>query len=323
MSDLARHRDEQCVQALRDYLDGGGERALRAACELGREALESGLGVLDLTAMLQRALAQVEQGNGRHPRLREQVVPFVLECYSPYELAHRGARQANLALRRINETREEEIRRLAHELREESDQALAAVHHALDAVAGDMSSAARAGLDLVRERLGEMEAHLRRISHDMRPSTLDDLGLVPALRFLGEGISGRHGLAVQVEAPTHGRLPAAVETALYRVAQDALTNVVQHGRASRVTLRVERAEGQVVMSIADDGIGFDGSDMDHPGGRMGLGITGIRARVAPLGGTVEIRSAPQGGTELVIPIPILSLDLPPTPPRVPARSAGH
>jgi two-component system sensor histidine kinase UhpB len=306
MSDLTRHRDEQCLQALRGHLRGGGEAALHAAYELGREALQSGLGVLDLTAMLQRAVEQAGD-NGRRTHPGGEIGPFLLECYSPYEMAHRGAREANAALRRINETREEEIKRLAHELHDEAGQMLAAVYLALDAVAGDVAPTACERFETVRTRLRDVEVQLRRISHEMRPLMLDDLGLVPALRFLGEGIARRSGLRVQVEGSSEERLPAAVETALYRAAQEALTNVVRHAGASCVTLRVERGVGRVVLIIIDDGIGFDARTLGGSG-RVGLGIAGIRARVAPLGGTLEIRSTPRTGTELVIPIPILSPD---------------
>jgi signal transduction histidine kinase len=301
-------RDARCVQVLRDYLAGGGEAALHAAYELGREALDDGLGVLDMTSMLQRALTQVSDPLGGGTRNHDEVAPFLLECYSPYEMALRGVREANAALRRINEAREEEIKRLAHELHDEAGQMLAVVYLALDAVAGDVPPEARERFELVRTRLRDVEVQLRRISHEMRPLMLDDLGLVPALRFLGEGIAKRGGLEVHIEGSNAPRLPAAVETALYRVAQEALTNVVRHARATRATVRLERHEGQVALSITDDGVGFETGTLAGPRGRTGLGIVGIRTRVAPLGGILELRSVPSGGTELLIRVPQLGLE---------------
>jgi len=304
MNELTR-RDEQCLTALRDYLAGGGEATLHAAYEFGREALESGLGVLDLTAVLQRTLVQVDGDAAHAPH---GMAPFLLECYSPYEMAHLGAREANEALRRINETREEDMKRLAHELHDEAGQMLAAVYLALDAVADDVAPTARERFETVRERLGDVERQLRRISHEMRPLVLDDLGLVPALRFLVEGVAQRSGIAVRVEGATGLRLPAAVETALYRSAQEALTNVARHARAGSATLRVDRCEGYVALTVTDDGVGFDARDIESNGGATGLGLGGIRARAASLGGTLEVRSRPGRGTELIVRIPTLNLD---------------
>jgi two-component system sensor histidine kinase UhpB len=306
MSEATRRHDEQCLRALRAYLAGGGEAALHAAYEVGREALENGLGVLDLTGVLQRALIRNADGDHALARQVEEVEPFVFECYSPYEMAHRGMREANSALRRINERREEEIKRLAHELHDEAGQMLAAVYLALDAVAGDVAPEGHGRFQTVRARLRDVEVQLRRISHEMRPLMLDDLGLVPALRFLGEGVAKRSGLAVRVEASADERMHPAVETALYRCAQEALTNVVRHARAARVTLRLERRADRVAMIVSDDGVGFDPRTLHDRGGHTGLGIIGIRERVESLAGTVEIRSDAATGTDLTIDIPLRS-----------------
>jgi len=294
---------ERFVDALRGYLAGDGEMALNTAYELGRESLASGRGVLSHTALLHRAMmvASVDQPAGAADAI-ERSGPFLLECYSPFEMAHRGARDANAVLRRLDQVREEEVRRLAHELHDEAGQLLAAVHLDLDRVAADLAPGVRERLEPVRLRLRDVEVQLRRISHEMRPTALDDLGLLPALRFLAEGVGRRAGLAVQVEDAVHERLPAEVETVLYRAAQEALTNVARHARATRAMVRVEREDRQVVLTVSDDGVGFDIRAGDAP--RSGIGVTGIRERVASVGGTLEIISSPGAGTMLRVPIPV-------------------
>jgi signal transduction histidine kinase len=231
-----------------------------------------------------------------------------MECYSPFEMAHRGAREAGQALRRINESREEELRRLANELHGEAAQMLAAVYLALDPIARDLGPRADERLAPVRARLGDVESQMRRISHEMRPPMLDDLGLMPALTFLAEGVATRAGLSVRVEGSTAGPLATVVETALYRAAQEGLNNVVKHARAATATVRVERRDSAIVLRVTDDGAGFDIPSHVGPAGLRGLGLTGIRERIAPLGGDFEIRSVPGAGTELRLRIPLPSTD---------------
>jgi signal transduction histidine kinase len=297
----------RCESSLRDYLGGGGEPALHAAYQMARNALERGMGVLDLTALVYGALARVASEPGvstATPAEFARLEPFLLECYSPFEMAHRGASEANAALRGVNDTLEQEIARLAHELHDEAGQMLAAVHLALEDAAAHVAPAGHERMELVRVRLREVETQLRRISHELRPSMLDDLGLLPALRFLGDGVAARTGVRVRVEGAVEERLPPAVETALYRAAQEALTNISRHARASHVAVAVERRPGEIVLRVADDGVGFDVRAAGRAGSPRGMGLSGIRGRVAPLGGTLEIRSAPGTGTEIGVSIPV-------------------
>jgi signal transduction histidine kinase len=127
---------------------------------------------------------------------------------------------------------------------------------------------------------------------------LDDAGLVPAIESLATGAWRRAAIRVRVEGSTGGRLPPLVETVLYRVVQEALTNVVKHARATSVTVRVLRDARAVTCEVHDDGIGFE------PGPTSGLGLLGIRERAAALGGSVEIRAVPGEGTALSVTIPI-------------------
>jgi signal transduction histidine kinase len=297
---------DRCREVLGVHLERGGEPTLHAAYELGRGALEDGLGALDLIGALHAALlANVPAGDERETRERlARCEAFLLECFSPFEMAHRGARDANAALRRIDEVREAETRRLARELHDEAGQMLVAVHLAIDSLAARVGSDAGELLERARAGLREVEAQLRRISHEMRPSLLDDLGLAPALRFLADGVARRTGLTVRVEGTTGGRLSRPMEVAIYRVAQEALNNAVRHAGAREVVLHLTRGRELLEFVVADDGCGFDPDRLPPDGGERGLGLHGIRERLGPLGGTLEIRSARPGGTELRVKVPM-------------------
>ncbi len=294
--------------ALADHLAGAGEAALQRAYELGRRAISQGVGVLDLAglhhqalvAVLQRAATPAEQA-----RALAQAEAFFVESLSPFDMASRAFQDAVTALRRVNDTFEEEAKRIAHALHDEAGQLLASVYLALEEISRDLP-AARGRLQEVRKLLDGIEDELRRLSHELRPTILDDLGLAPALEFLAEGVSARSGLAVTVEAPKDRRLPPAIETALYRTVKEALTNVTRHAQASRVRVEVGRRTRAIFCSVRDDGKGFDIAEVLSRKGGRGFGLAGIGERLRALGGTLDINSAPGKGTELVITIPVES-----------------
>jgi signal transduction histidine kinase len=202
----------------------------------------------------------------------------------------------------ILQAREEEARRIAHELHDEAGQLLASVHIALDELAGQVPERATTFQDL-HALLDQVEGQLRRMSRELRPSILDDLGLAPALEWLAQGVAERTGLAISVAGPDR-RLSPAVETALYRVVQEALTNTARHARARKVEIEVREEGPTVGAAVQDDGQGFDvGAAMARRGDR-GLGLIGMRERVEALGGTLDIVSAPGSGTRLSVSIPV-------------------
>ena len=166
-----------------------------------------------------------------------------------------------------------------------------------------MSPRARLRLEKVRAPLDEIEKHLRRLSHELRPTVLDDLGLVPALEFLAQGVSARNGVAIKVEGPRK-RLPSPIEIALYRVAQEALRNATKHSRAKRVDIRLEVESNEVSCSIRDDGRGFDVAAVLDRRGDRGLGLIGMRERLNAVGGQFNINSAPGRGTEIRVAVPL-------------------
>jgi signal transduction histidine kinase len=299
--------DALCTDALREHLQSANEGTLHAAYELGRRALDERMGLVDLASMIHRALGCVvlEPGAPRlSPSVLERFEAFALEFFSPFEMEYRGAREASRALRRMNERGEEHVRRIAYELHDSAGQLLATVHFALDAAARQLGAPAHAALAPVRTRLEEVEVELRRLSHELRPTLLDHLGLVPALRELARGVSARSGIGVVVVDGAVGRLPPPVETALYRVAQEALTNAVRHARATQVDLRLSLRPGAVHCVVSDNGVGFDPAAIDASTGAQGLGLAGMAERLAPLSGSLRIDSSPGRGVKLDIHIPL-------------------
>ena len=293
--------------ALRDYLEDPGEAALQRAYELGRRAIDGGLGVLELVAMHQGALEGIlaeTKDPERCARAVEAAGRFLAESVSPFEMTHRGFQEAVAALRRLNGMLEEEARRIAHALHDDAGQLLVSVHLALEEAAAGLPARSRERLKKIRGLLDEMERHLRRLSHELRPTILDDLGLLPALEYLAQGVAARSGLPIVVEGPRGPRLPSAIETALYRVVQEALRNATKHAGARRVNIRLGVESGAVRCSVKDDGRGFDVDAAFGRKGDRGLGLIGMRERLNALGGRLTIDSSMGRGTELQISIPL-------------------
>jgi len=213
-------------------------------------------------------------------------------------------KRAEQALRHLNEALEQEVKRIAHALHDEAGQLLASVHIGLADVARDLPVPAAKRLDDVRGLLDKIEEQLRHLSHELRPTILDDLGLGPALEFLADGVSKRTGLSITVEGSPGKRLPAATETALYRIVQEALTNVTKHAQATRVYIKFMRNRRFLRGVIRDDGVGFDMPAVLTRRGERGLGLTGIRERLHAVGGTLDITATPRGGTQLILTVPV-------------------
>jgi len=181
------------------------------------------------------------------------------------------------------------------------------IHLALAEIGADLPEAERERLETVHGHLDALEERLRRLSHELRPTILDDLGLRPALEFLTEGFAARTGISSSVEGSTKGRLEPLVETTAYRIVQEALTNIARHADATHASIRISRETGALRCSIRDDGVGMP-IDPVTPGAsrRRGLGLLGIRERLDALGGKFKVLSRAGGGTELLVTIPFRS-----------------
>jgi signal transduction histidine kinase len=148
---------------------------------------------------------------------------------------------------------------------------------------------------------------VRRLARGLRPGVLDELGLVPAIEQLAVDHSQLHSIAVEVSAVSFGaeRVPPAVEAALYRVIQEALTNAAKHSGARTVNVVLQRRREMVQAIVSDDGCGFDvEATLRTPAARAHLGLHGMRERAALLGGTVTIESTPGEGTTIYVRVPV-------------------
>jgi len=308
MTDKATNLVDDYASALAGHLEGAGEAALHRAYEIGRRAIAEGRGVLDVVAVHHEALRRVLAPHGGPSAETARIVlaaeSFLIECLSPFEMIHRGVRDANAALRRLNEMLEEGSKRIAHALHDEAGQILASVHLALETLSWDLAPGVRDRIREVRKLLDGIETQLRTLSHELRPTILDDLGLLPAVEFLAKGVAARSGVEVRVDGPVDRRLPRPIETALYRVVQEALTNATRHGRARRIEVTLAGDAGRARCSVVDNGEGFDVATVMARKGALGLGLTGIRERVQALNGELEIDSTPGRGTQLRITIPL-------------------
>jgi signal transduction histidine kinase len=299
---------EQYTLLLREYASGGGESALVRAYELGRRAIADHKSLVGIAPLHHQALKDL-MVHGVNQQSREDLLrasgDFLAECLSPYEIAYRGFQDAVKALRQLNETLEEQIKQIAYAVHDEAGQLLVAVHLALAEVARQVPEAQQAQIGHIEELLGEVEKQLRRYSHELRPTILDDLGWVAAIRFLAERVSRRSSLNIQVDAAVSMRLASAMETAIYRIVQEALNNIVKHARARNVWIRAWR-EGRNILcfSVRDDGAGFDARSMQLVPGRPGLGLVAMRERASAIGGTLHIHSSPTQGTELSLRFPL-------------------
>ncbi len=221
-------------------------------------------------------------------------------------------RQERKYLSRIIETQENERRRISRELHDEIGQALYAIKFNLEMVDKDLPPAAaavRGRLEEAKFLSGQTLTAMRQLSQDLRPTMLDDLGLVPTLRWYIQNFSNRLGICSNFEAVgLEGKLSPQIETAFYRIVQEALNNIAKHAQADRVEIALVKKDSRIYASVQDNGKGFDVDKVVHPEApERGFGIVGIQERVSLLGGQLEIQSRPGFGTLISIEIPCESV----------------
>jgi PAS domain S-box-containing protein len=209
---------------------------------------------------------------------------------------------------RLLSAQEEERRRVAYELHDGLAQVLAANHQRLQAYARrhrPRTERGRAELDAVLDLAQRSVRETRRVVAGLRPTVLDDFGLVTALRQEADALR-EEGWQVTLEENLGAtRLAAPVETALYRIAQEALTNVRKHARSTRVQISLLREEGTLRLAVQDWGQGFDPSVHQTPGGPgERVGMASMQERVSILGGRLHVESAPGRGTRLIADVPL-------------------
>ena len=211
--------------------------------------------------------------------------------------------QLRILSAKVLAAQETERRRIAHELHDELGQALTAIKINLQAEE-QLSHAGGEGLQADNIRIVESALQqVRSLALALRPSMLDDLGLVPALRWLIEQTGSRHGLQMELLAPQHlRRLPPDLETAVFRIVQEALTNIVRHAQARHVHIDIRfESPDQLQVQVRDDGVGFDVAAMRRRASEgNSIGVLGMQERAMLVGGQLTITSAPGQGCTLTI-----------------------
>ena len=234
-------------------------------------------------------------------------------------IAQRTAQLSNLS-RHLLEIGEREKAALARELHDELGSNLTAINLDIASAArqlADINPQAHARLTRAMQVLKDTVDVKRRIILGLHPTTLDTLGLVAALQMHVEDFSRRTGLRCEPELPaTLDELDQATAIALYRVVQEALTNIAKYARATTVELSLRRVADALELRVADDGVGIAADALEQP---LAHGLIGMRERVARLGGTLQIRPGPQGGTVVVARVPLVAalsdqIDTQPVPP---------
>jgi signal transduction histidine kinase len=225
------------------------------------------------------------------------------------------ARRTEVLLRalaqRVVQGQEAERGRVAVDLHDHITQLLCAILFRSQALVAELSASGgpsmREAMKL-REMLGSTASEVERISHNLRPSVLDQLGLEAGLRAVTTDFADRTGVVVKLLcAKLNVRPPAEAELALFRILQEALRNVQTHARASHVTVALSQQGDFVRLRVSDDGVGFDPGNLSLPRkGRGGLGLLGMRERASYVGGTLEIVSARRKGTEIEVNIPLIA-----------------
>jgi signal transduction histidine kinase len=295
------------ARALREYLLLGGEAPLHQAYELGRQGLSDGSGVLDMVNLHQAALASIFRQKLAGEITVESISragEFFAESMSCFEMSQRAVGEANAVLRKLNDTLEEEARRIAHALHDDAGQLMVAAHMSLDDALKDLPPAVRERMRDVKILLTRVDERIRDLSHELRPAMLDHLGLVPAVEFLAASVAQRSGLRITVDSTLSGQLPSKLAIAFYRIVQEALTNVRRHARASTIQICFRNHGPSVRCSVTDDGVGFNQERLKRSSS-PGLGLLGIQERLNALGGILNIRSERGKGTTLEFTAPLL------------------
>ena len=205
-------------------------------------------------------------------------------------------------LRRVVEAQELERARLARELHDETGQALTSILLGLKSLEdGSDSDDNGAAVAELRQLVVATLQDVRRLAVELRPAALDDFGLVPAIERLRDIVEEQGEISVEVQSElSDARLPSEIETALYRIAQEAFTNVLKHAVAAQVTVKLRRRDDMVILVVHDDGKGFDPASVRDGS----LGLVGMRERVALLGGRLTIDSSEGAGTMLKAEVPV-------------------
>ena len=291
-AELSRHRDhlEELVKQRTAELETANRQLQAAEADLHRERDQLEIRVKERTAELSdanRAL-QAEMARRQHA-----------------EQEHKKLQ------RRLADAQEHERARISREMHDRLGQDLTALKLGLRLVKNQGASVPEVheSAGKLEQLAGDLMQTIHRLAWELRPAVLDDLGLEAALRrYAGEWSEHNHlPVDFHIAGMEFGRLPPDLETALYRVTQEALTNILRHANAKRVSVLLERRKDLISLIVEDDGAGFDAaSNIQAARSRGKLGLLGMQERIAMAGGAIEIESAPGAGTTVFARIPLES-----------------
>jgi two-component system sensor histidine kinase UhpB len=218
-----------------------------------------------------------------------------------------SAEQLTALSRRLVEVQEAERRQLSRELHDRVGQNLTALSINLDILRTALFAADQpehwSRLSDSSKLLEATVDSIENVMAELRPPMLDDYGLLPALHWYAKDFSKRTGIDVDVVGPESAeRVAPEIEIALFRIAQEGLTNVAKHAHASHVEIELDHADGHCLMTITDDGVGIDGAKSANGRQRAGLGMVTMRERTQAVGGRFKVRATPRGGTQIAIEI---------------------
>jgi len=253
---------------------------------------------------LQASLAELQRANEELEARVDARTRELRDLYGQLEQQHAGRRRL---LRKVIGAQEEERRRLARELHDETCQTLAALALRLDTALGALGTPGAAeGVREARELATRTLEEIHRLIFDLRPSVLDDLGLLAAIRWYAAHHLEQAGLSVRCELEEPGvALPPELETAVFRAVQEALSNVLRHSEAETVLVELRREGDWLEVAIEDDGCGFEPQAFSRAGeSGQGLGLLGMRERMELLGGEARIDAAPERGTRVLLRVPL-------------------
>jgi len=252
------------------------------------------------------SLMQMSASVAQHNQMLEE---RVAERTAELERVNARLREREQTLARLYEkvvgAQEDERKRIARELHDDTAQSLAVLVMGLESATAAVKAGKMPRLDEVKALAVHTIEEIHRLIRDLRPSVLDDLGLLAAIRWYAERHLAERGMSVRCEfEKLDRRLPPAFEAAVFRVCQEAMSNILRHAQADSVLIQVGPKDGTLRIEIEDDGRGFDPAEAAANAERPPFGLMGIRERVEMLGGRVSIDSAPGQGTRIEIDVPL-------------------